>query len=202
MSFGADTLLITAFVLSLGVPIYYVVGLVVTVSAAAVYVISITLVSSLMPAVTWWLRWGRPDRHTASSITLVAFAYVTPAVAAVVIIVGMGYEMALLGVSVMAYIAGVVTVVVARRFGSSDGLRRMEVVRVLAAIGTPMIVLGLSSRLPYGAVALGGWSIPMLVAVAGAFGGGRGLKSVLSGGMGSIAEPLPDRAFHRVDIDD
>ncbi len=178
-SFGADTLLLTAFVISLGIPLYYVLGFSGPPVLLAVYVASAAIVPSLTPLLTWWLRWGPVPRHALAPVALTSFGFVMPVLAAAIVVVGLGFEIALVGVAVMAYIAALLIQVVAARFGGSAALPRMVAVRFVCALGTPIVVLGLTQGLPHGIDAIGGWSIPMPIAVAGAIGAARGFESAL-----------------------
>lgn len=174
--FGADIVLLGAFVISVGIPLYHTYGLTAHPVLVAWYIASAMLLPALMPLAVWALRWGRPQRAVVRPMVRASLLYALPVLPVAAAIAHAGLEGGLTGLSVMAYLAAVLIAVVHGRLTRADGKPRMLVVRWALVVLTPVVVLGLTDVLPHGLDAILGWSIPMPVVAASAVGCARALE--------------------------
>lgn len=173
--FAAGSLLISSFLIAVGIPLYYMFGISHQPLLLAWYVVSAIALPLLAPLMLWRMIWGVPSRDSVVQLTRTASLYVLPALTLVVIFVRLELELALTGLAVMSFVAAVVVLVASGRFAQSALRWPVITVWVLAALFTPVIVLSLTQLLPHGVDAIRGWGIPMPVAAAGAYGVARGL---------------------------
>lgn len=184
---AADIVLVGAFVISIGIPLYHEYGIIGHPALIAWYVASAALLPLALPLLVWAIRWGRPSRDITTMMLRASFLYSAPVLACVVAIVYAGLCVGLTGVAVMLYIAAVLVAVVHVPVTGTPTRMRMLVTRVASIVLTPLIVLGLTDALPHGLDAIQGWGIPMPVLAAGAYGCARALNKSLTAGIGRSA---------------
>ncbi len=175
-SFGADTLLVSLLVITIGVPLFYMTGLSHAPTRVAAYVISALLVPAAGGVGVWWVRWSKPSGREASAVILESLAYSFPAAVAVFALCAVDLEVGLLGVGIMVFVAGVVTTISSAMFGLSGDSSTMMIVRVATIVLVPVTVLGLTEMLPFGLTAISMWCVPLPVVAAGSIGAMRGLQ--------------------------
>jgi|GEM_PF-2658808 len=169
-SYAADVSLVCGFVLALGIPVFYQLGFEPAGPIGVGYLASAVLASALVALLVWRLRWGSYGPRLCKAICQRVLLYAAPSVALVALMVMAGHELALVGVSVMAYVAAVAIASSHAILRNDIGKPIMRPIRVLCALATPLLVLGLADYLPGGVIAVEGWSVSFAVAVAGALG--------------------------------
>lgn len=174
VGFAADCLLFSAFVIALGVPIYYHFGLRSGTWLSLAYVLSAAALPAVAPFVVWLLHWGCPVPRRVRRVAVTAETFALPALLVTATVVTAGLDIALVGISVMSFVGGVVIVVAGGRFREFPSRPRLWAARMVFAVLTPLLLLCLTNGLPHGLDAISGWSIPVPVALAGALGAGRG----------------------------
>jgi len=178
-SYAADVLLLCAFLITLGVPAFYRIGFRLSGFMAAFYLVSAVLAPVVMSLLVWRLRWRSMDAPLGRHIARQVLAFALPALVAVAALVALGQQLCLVGVSVMAFVAGVAVAVNSAIFRYNGGSPLMVLLRAVCMLVPPLVVLGLTNLLPGGLMLVEGWSAPMAVAAAAAFGARRALRSQL-----------------------
>ncbi|MDH4140963.1 MAG: hypothetical protein OEV43_10395, partial [Coriobacteriia bacterium] len=149
-SFGADILITSLLVITLGVPVFYFTGVIRQPFPVTVYVISALSLPGVLALAIWRVRWEAPSREAARTVVGSSVAYAMPAVIAVFSLCAVGMDQGLLGVGIMVYVAGVVLMVSSAMFGFGGKSKAMTIVRVTAIVIIPLAVLGLAQFLPHG----------------------------------------------------
>lgn len=176
MSLAADAILLQALVVAVGLPLYVMPLTEEVHRLLIVLLVSIGVVMpSVLPLIVWWVRWGQPSRRVVRTLFAYGLAYETPAVIGVAAIIAMESPLMFVSVGIMSFIAAVMSLVSASILGRSCS-DRMRLLRAASVIGTPLIVLAYTNTPAYGVFAMQGWSIPIAVIVAGAFGAARGMQ--------------------------
>jgi len=172
-AFGADCLLVAAFVIACGLPIFHFLGIPTAAPLAIAYVVSVLVLVALMPRVVWLLHWGRPIPLRVRRITVVSLLYQLPMLLVGMLAVSVGMQRVFLGVAIMGFAAAVLIAIAGERFRDYPAPPRLIAMRIVATVFTPVIVLGLTQVFPDAALMFG-WAIPVPIAAAGAIGASRG----------------------------
>jgi len=175
-SFGADNLLLSAFIVALGIPLFFLAGLDLSSSAVAVYTISTVVAPCCIALLVWWVRWTRPCGRVCRLLVKYVLLFSVPAAVFVYAVVVVDYRLSLVGMSIMAFVAAVSVTVTSAVFRYDVGRSGMRVLRIAAILATPVIIIRIVDVMPMGLIAIQAWSIPVVVATAGAFGAYKAIQ--------------------------
>lgn len=175
-SFGADNLLLSAFIVTLGIPLFFLVGRDLSPPVVAVYTISAVVIPCCMALLVWWVRWNRPCGEVCRLLVKNVLLFSVPVAALVYAIVVADHRLSLIGISIMAFVAAVSVTATSAVFHYDVGRKGMRGLRVAAVLATPAIILWMADAMPRGLMAVQAWSIPVVVAAAGAFGAYRAIQ--------------------------
>lgn len=173
-AFGADCLLLGAFVIACGLPLFHVLGIPTSAPLAIAYVGSVLVLVALVPRAVWLLHWGRPIPLRVRRITITSLLYQLPMLLVSMLAVSVGMQRVFLGVAIMGFAAAVLISIAGERFRDYPAPPRLIATRLVATVCTPVIVLGLTQVFPDAASVMFGWAIPVPIAAAGAIGASRG----------------------------
>jgi|GEM_PF-5896631 len=174
--FGAQTLLVSAFVVALSTPVFYRQRMTDDLSLEVIYALAGVFLPVFSSLFLWRMQWGSIGMRDAGRLVQGSFFWSIPALLVAVWVVMIGEGRALIGVAVMAFIAALLLAVMCQRMFSGRICAVATVVSGIAAIATPIIILTMTQMLPHGTSVIAGWSIPVPVAAMGAVGAAFALK--------------------------
>jgi len=175
-SFGADNLLLSSFVVTLGIPLFFLAGRDLSPPAVAVYTISAVVIPCCIALLVWWVRWNRPCAKVCRLLVKHVLLFSVPAAVLVYVVVIVDQRLSLVGISIMAFAAAVSVTATSAVFDYDVGRRGMRVLRIAAVLATPAIIIGMADAMPRGLIAVQAWSIPVVIAAAGAFGAYKAIQ--------------------------
>ncbi|MBU4556747.1 MAG: hypothetical protein KJ747_07745 [Actinobacteria bacterium] len=175
-AFGADCMLVDAFAIACGLPLYYVIGIPSSMPLMLAYVASVVGLVALTPYMVWLMHWGLPVPLRVRRITMTSLLYLTPMLILALIVIALEMQRVFLGVAIMGFAAAVLIAVAGERFRDYPAPTRLVLIRVGAAVLTPAIVLLLTQWMPHGVEIVAGWAIPVPAVAVGALGAARGFS--------------------------
>ncbi|MDP2232022.1 MAG: hypothetical protein Q8K89_00180 [Actinomycetota bacterium] len=175
-AFGADCMLVDAFAIACGLPLYYVIGIPSSMPLMLAYVASVVGLVALTPFMVWLMHWGLPVPLRVRRITMTSLLYLTPMLILALIVIALEMQRVFLGVAIMGFAAAVLIAVAGERFRDYPAPTRLVLIRVGAAVLTPAIVLLLTQWMPHGVEIVAGWAIPVPAVAVGALGAARGFS--------------------------
>lgn len=175
-AFGADCMLLDAFIIACGLPLYYAIGIPSSMPLMLAYVASVVGLVALTPYVVWLMHWGRPVPLRVRRITATSLLYFTPMLMIALVVIAIEMQRVFLGVAIMGFAAAVLIALAGERFRDYPAPTRLVLIRIGASVLTPAIVLLLTQWMPHGVEIVAGWAIPVPAVAAGALGATRGFS--------------------------